>query len=112
LWAQVFDEEMSNVHRWSLEHDPGPVAAHWPMFTHVGIANNLYANGHLELDDADLWYYVPECAALYSILVVHMSYWLRMHEELSETHPNLVPLLPASILLPDQTDGNDDPCYF
>lgn len=109
LWAQVFDAEMSNVHRWSLEHDPAPAVAHWPMFTHVGIANNLYGNGDLVLDDMDLWYYVPECALGYSVVVVHMSYWPRMHEELSETHPELIPLLPAS--LPGMTDG-DDTCYF
>ncbi len=105
LWAEVFDAEMSNVHRWSLEGDPAHVLTQAPMFFHVGITNNLYTNGALVLDDDHFFGYVPNCGVLYGINVVHMHYWPRMREELEESRPDLAAQLPES--LPGLSDGND-----
>ena len=101
-WANVFNDTMSNVHRWGVEGDPAPVATQAPMFYHVGFINNLYTDGSLLLDgdESEMFGYAPQCYKPgYGAVVTHMTYWPRMHEELEQYFPELVPLFPDS--LPD-----------
>ena len=106
-WENVFENTMSNVHRWNLEGDPAPIATQAPMFYHVGIINNLYSDDTILLDapDSEMLGYIPHCGFAYGVNVTHMNYWTRMHEELNHFFPDLVPLFPDSLPSPE------DVCY-
>jgi pimeloyl-ACP methyl ester carboxylesterase len=99
-WVAVFEDTVTNFHRWNLEGDPAPVATQAPMFYHAGIINNLYTDRGLVLDGTNMFIYLSQCWPGYGALVVHMNYWSRMHEELKASHPHLVDLFPAALPSP------------
>lgn len=96
-WAQQAESTLRNVHRWSAEGDPAPVVTQAPMFYHVGFVNNLFTDGEVELDSADMFGYAPHCAPGYGLQVAHMSYWSRMHGVLEDYYPELADVLPPPL---------------
>jgi pimeloyl-ACP methyl ester carboxylesterase len=106
-WENVFENTMSNVHRWNLEGDPAPVITQAPMFYHVGIINNLYSDDSIVLNaaDSEMLGYIPHCGFLYGVNVTHMNYWKRMHEELNRFFPDL------ALEFPDSLPSPSDTCY-
>jgi triacylglycerol lipase len=94
FWASAFAAKVGNAHRWNIEHDPVPLILPPPAFVHVGVRNNLYANGNHVLADPQFFVYVPSAASLDNLLVTHMSYWCRVHEEIGEHVPGVAQTLP------------------
>lgn len=86
---------ITNSHRWNLDNDPVPVILPPPAFLHVGTNNNLYANGDHVWSDPAFFGYAPSLATYDDLMVVHMSYWTRLREELDQHESAAAATLPS-----------------
>lgn len=94
VWSQVFASKVGNVQRWNLQQDPVPSLLPPPAFAHVGSNNNLYTNGNHQLNDSTYFIYLPNPSSLNDLMVTHMNYWCRLHEEVAQNQPAAAQGLP------------------